>query len=92
MKAAPPMTKVELIQCSLRCFGFGVFGLLPFIGIPLALHAVLLWRRVRRGQGDLWNPACRYHFWGGVCGRMSLALYVFVPIVVMGVGYITHLY
>jgi len=77
------MTKVELIQCSLRCFAFGLFGLLPFIGIPLAFHAMLLNRRARRGQGDLWNPAFRYLFWGCVCGRMSLALFVLIPLIVI---------
>jgi hypothetical protein len=90
MKAAHSMTKVELIQCSLRCFAFGLFGLLPILGIPLALYSVVLYNRARRGQGDLWNPASRYVFWGGVCGRMSLAIFVLIPVVVMAIGTFGH--
>jgi hypothetical protein len=92
MKAKHPMSKAELIQCSLRCFAFGIFGLLPIIGIPLALHSVILYRRARGGQGDLWNPAGRYLFWGGVCARMSLAIFVLIPIAVMAIGSLTHLF
>jgi hypothetical protein len=92
MKSNHPLSKPELIQCSLRCFAFGVLGLLPMIGIPFALHSVVLYNRARRGQGDLWNPASRFLFWGGVCGRMSLAIFVLIPVVVMAIGSLGHFF
>ena len=33
-------------------------------------------RRVKRAQGETWNPAKRYLFWGGVCARESMALFI----------------
>jgi len=80
------MTKIEMMERSLRCFVFGVISLLPVIGIPMAFLSAAQYRRVKRGQGEMWNPAQRYLFWGGVCARMSLALFVLVPVVVVIIG------
>ena len=63
------MPKTEMIERSLRCFVLGLFGLLPVIGIPMAVMSLAEYRRVMRGQGDMWNPAHRYLFWGGMCAR-----------------------
>jgi hypothetical protein len=79
MKPAQPMTRTEIIERSLRCFVLGLIGLLPVIGIPTAILSGLEYRRVTRGQGDAWNPAHRYLFWGGFCARMGLGLFVVVP-------------
>jgi hypothetical protein len=83
MKTAQPMTKVEMIERSLRCFGYGLIALLPVVGLPLAVLAIGQYLRVKRGQGDMWNPAQRYLFWGGLCGRMSLAFYFIIPVVLI---------
>jgi hypothetical protein len=80
MKATAPMTKIELIESSLRCFDYGLIGLLPVIGIPMAFLSAAQYRRVKRGQGDTWNPAHRYWYWGGVCARMGLALFLIIPL------------
>ena len=69
MKSQPPLTKVELIEYSLRCWALGLWGLLPLIGIPMAVRALILYSRAKQGQGDMWNPAHRYLFWGGMCAR-----------------------
>jgi hypothetical protein len=81
-----------MIEGSLRCFAFGLPGLLPVIGIPMAVLALLEYHRVRRGRGEQWNPADRYLFWGGVCARMGLALFLLVPVVVVviALGFRTH--
>jgi hypothetical protein len=86
MKAGAPMTKIEIIEGSLRCFAYGLIGLLPGIGIPMAVLSAFQYSRVRRGQGEMWNPAHRYLFWGGVCARMSLALFLLVPAVVAAIA------
>ena len=91
MKAAPPMPKIEMIERSLRCFEFGLLGLLPVIGIPMAILSAAQYRRVKRGQGDAWNPAHRYLFWGGVCGRMGLSLFLLIPVVVIIIGIMCNL-
>jgi hypothetical protein len=85
------MTKVEMIEGSLRCFEFGLLGLLPVIGIPMAVLSVAQYRRVKRGQGEMWNPAHRYFFWGGVCARMGLGLFLLVPVVVVIIGVVCNL-
>ena len=86
MKPAPPMSKIEMMERSLRCFAYGLIGLLPVIGIPMAILSLALYRRVKRGRGDMWNPAHRYFFWGGVCARMGLALFLLIPVVVVIIG------
>lgn len=92
MKATETLSKAEVIDRSLRCFSAGLASVLPLVGIPFAVYAVVQYRRVRRGQGDLWNPARRYLFWGGVCARMSLVLYLLVPVVVALIGIIGRPY
>ncbi len=85
MKAVQPMTRIEVIEGSLRCFAYGLIGLLPVIGIPMAVFSAFQYSRVKRGQGEMWNPAQRYLFWGGVCARMSLGLFLLVPVVVVAI-------
>lgn len=65
------MDKVDAIQCSLRCFVTGLFGLLPVLGIPFAVLALASYFKVRRGFRGQWNPAQRYLRWGvatALCG------------------------
>jgi len=83
MKAARPMTRIEMIEGSLKCFAYGLIGLLPVIGIPMAVISAFQFSRVKRGRGEMWNPAHRYLFWGGVCARVSLALLILVPAVIL---------
>ena len=70
------ITKVEMIERSLRCFFFGVLGFLPFIGLPMSIIASRDYRRVTAAQGALWNPAGPYLLWGGICARLSLFLLI----------------
>ncbi|MGA3179942.1 MAG: hypothetical protein ABSF38_06330 [Verrucomicrobiota bacterium] len=90
MNSAPLLSQKEMIERSLRCFVFGLLGLLPLIGIPMALYSRAQYRRVKRGQGGRWNPAHRYVFWGGVCARMGLALFLVIPAVVFFIAVIWY--
>jgi hypothetical protein len=92
MKPTAPMTKAEMIERSLRCFVFGLIGLLPVIGIPFAVLSVRQYLRVKYGTGEMWNPAHRYCFWGGVCARMGLSLFLLVPGVVIIIWHIGTTY
>jgi len=68
------MSRIEIIQRSLRCFWFGFFGLLPLLGIPLAVMSNAEYLRVRRGLGGEWNPARHYCIWGNICASCGLLL------------------
>jgi hypothetical protein len=72
------MTRIELMERSLRCFVWGLFSLLPVLGIPMSIMAVWQYGRVKRGQGEMWNPAERYLFCGTVCARLGLAIDVLI--------------
>jgi len=76
MKNASPMGKIEMIQRSQRCFVYGVFGLIPIIGIPMVILATIENYRVMKGWREHWNPAKRYLFWGMVCARVGFFMLV----------------
>jgi len=59
--------KIRMLQSSLRCFVFGLLGLLPVIGTPFAIAALWISGRVRVKEKQLWNAARPYRIWGIVC-------------------------
>jgi hypothetical protein len=78
----PPMEKIELIQLSLRAFGFGLPGIVPFFGTPFAIVALRNNWRIKRRGGALWNPAQRYLFWGSVCARIGMTLTIIFTLLI----------
>jgi purine-cytosine permease-like protein len=81
----PAMDKVEAIQCSLRCFTVGLFGLLPLLGIPFAIVALADYFKVRRGFAGQWNPAQRYLTWGVATALCGAFLTIVIAVVLVGV-------
>jgi hypothetical protein len=81
----PAMDKVDAIQCSLRCFTVGLFGLLPLLGIPFAIVALANYFKVRRGFAGQWNPAQRYLRWGITCALGGTFLTVVITVVLVGI-------
>jgi hypothetical protein len=77
------MDRIELIERSLRCFAFGVAGLVPVFGLPMAVIAVLQFRTVALSRGQEWNPANRYLTAGFVCAGVGLLISTLVFGVVM---------
>ena len=61
-----------MLEGSLRCFTCGLIGLLPLIGFPLALLALMAYRRVCIQQRGHWNAARVYLIWGFVFGGIGL--------------------
>lgn len=59
--------KIQMLQNSLHCFVCGLLGLLPVVGLPFALAALILSGQVRAGQKKHWNAARPYWIWGVVC-------------------------
>jgi hypothetical protein len=68
------MDRIELIRRSLRCFTFGVLGLIPIAGLAVAGLAISEFVQVQRKAGNQWNPAGTYLFWGFVLACVSLTL------------------
>lgn len=68
--------KVLIIERSLSCFYYGVIGLIPVLGIPLAIRSMQQYWRVQRDSKGIWNPAEFYLKWGLRCARISLAVVV----------------
>ena len=73
------MDKIRVIKLSLRCLRWGLVGLIPVIGLPFAVRALILYRRARREAGKEWNPARRQLIWGDTlaiigCGLTALTL------------------
>lgn len=81
----PTMDKVEVIQRSLRCFTTGLLGLLPLLGIPFAIVALVNYFKIRRGFGTQWNPARQYLTWGITAALGGTFLTVVIMVVMVGI-------
>jgi hypothetical protein len=65
------VTKIKMLQNSLRCFEYGLIGLLPVIGLPFAAAALVISGRVRAKEKVFWNAARPYRIWGVVCAALG---------------------
>lgn len=77
MNATKPL-KVVMIERSLSCFVWGLLGLMPVLGIPMAIYSMQQHWRVKRDAKGLWNPSGRYLLWGIVCARVGGAFSVII--------------
>ena len=69
-----PATRVRTLERSVSCFVLGLFGLLPVIGFPLALFALMSFRRVCLDQAGQWNAARPYLLWGFALGALGVLI------------------
>jgi len=66
MKAAPSDSdsplgrRIAAVRSSLRCFVYSLIGLVPLIGIPFAVAAIVQSRQVQKAGRVGWNPADHY--------------------------------
>lgn len=70
--------KIRMLENSLRCFVYGLLGLLPVIGFPFALAALVLSGQVRAGQKKYWNAARPYWIWGVISAMAGTIFWGFV--------------
>ncbi len=84
MKTPAPLSKIEMIERSMSCFVLGLCSLLPVIGIPFAVVALLRGLRVAAGQGEMWNPAQRYLIVGRWLAWTTLLLTVATVVIISG--------
>ena len=69
------MIKIQMLKGSLRCFVFGLLGLLPVIGLPFALASLWVSGRVRVKEKIFWNAARPYRLWGITCAAFGAVLW-----------------
>jgi len=56
----PAGKKITLINSSMRCFLFSLVGLIPCIGLPFSVAAIMRSHKMLKAAGSVWNPAGRY--------------------------------
>jgi hypothetical protein len=54
------MDRITAIEKSLAAFVCGIFGFIPFLGLPPAVYALVCWGKIRRQYREEWNPARNY--------------------------------
>ena len=57
---SPSVSRITAISLSLRCFAWSLIGLVPLIGLPFAVAAMVQSRKVSKARNLDWNPADRY--------------------------------
>jgi hypothetical protein len=56
--------KIRMLKSSMRCFVFGLLGLIPLIGLPFAIAALWISGRVRVKEKQMWNATRPYRIRG----------------------------
>lgn len=75
--------KIVMIESSLRCFTFGLLGLLPFIGVPFSIAALWNAGKTRVREKQYWNPAKMYRDWGIICAATGMVVWIMIGVVVI---------
>jgi len=70
--------KIQMLNGSMRCFVFGLLGLIPVIGLPFAIAALWISGRVRVKEKQMWNAARFYRIWGVVCAAGGTIFWSFI--------------
>jgi uncharacterized protein YybS (DUF2232 family) len=80
---ADASAKIKMLNSSLRCFVFGLLGLLPIIGLPFAFAALWISGRVRAREKHMWNAAQPYRIWGVVCAAAGTVFWFFIVVLIV---------
>ena len=56
--------RILVMEQSLRCFVFGLLGLIPGFGAAFGALSVIVFFKARLRAADQWNPARVYLNWG----------------------------
>jgi hypothetical protein len=76
-------TKIQMLKSSLRCFMFGLLGLIPLLGLPFAFAALWISGRIRVKEKLFWNAARPYRIWGVVCAAVGTVLWLGILAIVV---------
>ena len=77
------LLKIQMLKSSLRCFVFGLLGLIPVLGLPFAFAALWLSGRVRVQEKLFWNAARPFRVWGMVIAAVSLVLWFLIAALIV---------
>ncbi|MGB7746966.1 MAG: hypothetical protein WBN75_06740 [Verrucomicrobiia bacterium] len=75
--------KIQMLRSSIQCFVCGLLGLLPAIGLPFALAALVISAKVRARQKQNWNAAQPYQVWGVVCAAAGTIFWGFILTIII---------
>ena len=75
--------KIKMLEDSIQCLVCGMLGLLPVIGFPFALAALVLSVKVRARQKNNWNAARAYRVWGVVCAATGTIFWGFILTIII---------
>jgi hypothetical protein len=78
-----PQARIDMMRRSLRCLVSGGIGLIPVLGLPWSILALLQFSRVRLRYGEESNPARLHLAWGLTLGLLGLVL---SSLVCLGLG------
>jgi hypothetical protein len=66
--------KIAMLKGSSRCFVYGMLSLLPVIGLPFAIGALVSSGRARVREKQYWNAAKPYRIWGVICAITGITV------------------
>jgi len=78
-----PEAKIRMLKSSMHCLGCGLLGLLPVIGLPFAIAALVLAGKVRQQERRLWNAARPYRIGGVVSAAVGTIFWSFILMIVI---------
>jgi hypothetical protein len=74
MNSDASIAKIKMLKHSLQCFVFGLIALVPVLGLPFGVLALVASGQVRAAQRQYWNAARAYWIWGLVLGAVGILL------------------
>jgi hypothetical protein len=78
-----PIAKIRMLKSSMLCFVFGLIGLLPAIGLPFAIAALVIAGKVRVRERQFWNAAKPYRIWGVVVATVGTLFWFFIVALIL---------
>jgi hypothetical protein len=74
--------RIKLIKRSLLCFALGFIALIPGLGVPFAIGALVTYLRTAHAEVD-WNPAGRYLLLGLILAVVGLVTSVVIACLIV---------
>jgi hypothetical protein len=78
-----PSAKIRMLKGSLRCFVYGLLGLIPLWGLPFAIAALVISGKVRVQEKSFWNAARPYRIGGVVCAAAGTVFWGFILMLII---------
>jgi hypothetical protein len=75
--------KIKMLNSSMRCFVYGMLGLIPLFGLPFALAALWISGRVRVKEKQMWNAARPYRIWGVVIATAGTLFWFLIVVLII---------